>query len=118
MHAYLAQLIVITIIATALIHIPIWVIAISKKVLKPVDFACPFIPAIIWLILTAFGIGSVSMTNVFEIPIVMLITVLACVILYFGHFDSLRTKNGRTLILVFLLIFVFLLRIFMPELPA
>jgi len=115
---YLAQLIIITIIATLLIQIPIWILALNKKVFKKIDFVFTFIPSVTWLIFTTVGIGSMSMTNIFEIPIVILLNVLAWVYIYFSHFDSLRTLNGKIIITGILVLAVILLRIFAPKIPA
>ena len=118
MHNYLFQLIIITLLATVLIHIPIWVLAQSKNVFKRIDIIYTFIPSVVWLILTALGIGSLSMTNVFEIPIVILFTVLTYVFLYFSHFESLRTGRGRAILISILVIFIVLLRTLTPVIPG
>ncbi len=117
MDHYLAQLIIITIIATLLIHIPTWVLALNKKVFKKIDFVLTFIPSVTWLIFTAAGIGSMSMTNIFEIPLVIMFTLLAWVYIYFSHFPSLSSLTSRYTITVFLVLAVILIRIFAPALP-
>ena len=117
MDQYLAQLIIITVIATLLIHIPVWVLALNKKVLKKIDFALTFIPSVTWLIFTTVGIGSMSMTNIFEVPLIILITLLAWVYIYFSHFPSLRSLYSRYIITALLVMAVILIRVFAPALP-
>lgn len=111
----LFQVITITIIATALLHIPIWAIALGKKTVKPIDFACPFMPIVFWAILIKSGIGSQSTSYLFEIPIIILATVTGCILLLFLPLPSLRSKKGRSIIISSLMLLVLILRLFMPE---
>ncbi len=111
---FLLQANAIVLIATLLLYIPIWVIALNKKRLIAFDFVFPFIPVLLWLILTMVGIGSRDPANLIEIPIILFLTLAAHLHMIFSPYSLLRTKRGTTIILSILLVVTLLLRVFMP----
>ena len=99
--------------ATLLLYIPIWAVALNKNKLKIFDFICPFIPILIWFILTAAGIGPQAHANLIEIPLIMFITLLGCVHMMFSPYDRLRTLKGKLVVLAIVTTIAVLLRIYL-----
>jgi len=110
---FIFQVVSIIMIATVLLYIPIWVIALSRNVLKPFDFICPFIPVFLWLTLTIAGIGPKDTTNLIEIPFIMFITLLACIHMIFSPFSKLRTQKGTVIIVSILSVIAVITRLYM-----
>ena len=107
-------IITIMIIGMVLLFIPIWVLALSKSKLKPFDFIFPFLPLFFWFIISAVGIGAQNISNLIEIPIIIFFTLIGSILTMFSPYTFLRSKKGSLLILSTLIIFVLLLRVFMP----
>lgn len=107
------QVVTIMMIATLLLYIPIWVVALTRNVLKPFDFICPFIPVIVWLAMAIAGIGPKNQTNLIEIPLIMFITLIACILMIFSPYSKLRTYKGTVTIVSILSIIAVLMRIYM-----
>jgi hypothetical protein len=99
--------------ATLLLYIPIWAVALSKNKLKIFDFICPFIPILVWFIMTASGIGPQERANLIEIPLIMLTTFLGCAHMMFSPYDRIRTLKGKLLVLVIVTIIAVILRIYL-----
>ncbi len=110
-------IITIMIIGMVLLYIPIWVLALSKKTLKLFDFIFPFLPLFFWLAIFAVGIGAQNNTNLIEIPIIIFFTLIGSILTMFSKYTFLRCKKGRLIILSILILFVLLVRVFMPVIP-
>jgi len=66
------------------------------------------ISVVFWFMLVFLGIGPQSLSQVIEIPIIIVVTLLV----------SLLMKNKRFIyLLIIVMIFVALLRVFMPLIP-
>ncbi len=115
---FIFQVVSIIMIATVLLYIPIWVIALSRNILKPFDFICPFIPVSIWLILTIAGVGPKDTANLIEIPLIMFVTLLACIHMMFSPFSKLRTQKGTVIIVTILSAIAVLTRLYMHVLNS
>jgi hypothetical protein len=115
---FIFQVVTIIMIATVLLYIPISVIALTKKVLKPLDFICPFITVSIWLALTVAGVGPKDTANLIEIPLIMFITLLACIHMMFSPFSKLRTQKGTIIIVTILSVIALLTRLYIHVLHS
>jgi len=66
------------------------------------------VPQAIWYTLTAFGYGAQSLSNLIEIPIILLVSIIS----------ALQIKKINYPYLIgFMILFSFLLRTFMPLIP-
>ncbi|NPA38042.1 MAG: hypothetical protein GXO47_14460 [Chlorobi bacterium] len=101
--------------ATLLLYIPIWAIALSKNKLKTFDFICPFIPILVWFVMTYAGIGSQEYINLIEIPIIMFITLLGCIYMMFSPYHETRTIRGKFIVFIVVSLIAVLLRLYFHE---
>ena len=77
------------------------------------------VPAIVvWVCLTALGIGAQSLSNMFEIFIIAILGVVMCYLKVFLLDKNVGKPHLTTAIVVlFLVVVAMLLRLFMPLLP-
>lgn len=95
-----------------------WAKAINTDRLYWSDIFLPFGAFVFWFVLTSLGFGHQSLAHLFELPIILIFSLIILYLRVF-IFDKYK-KNYRLnsyLTVCMGLIFVFLLRTFMPYLP-
>lgn len=106
------------IIPAVYILVFIILLLIAKKIDKftKIDMLLPFIPLLVWVGLTAINIGSQSLSNLIEVPIFM----IASLVLYIIKMFFPVTWNHKlisNIILIFAIVLVASLRLFFPVIP-
>ena len=107
-----AALIIISVVLIA----PGWLIARRQKPQGPVLLFMAVPGILLWMILTAAGIGAQSLSNIVEVFMVTIVSVFASYIKFF-ILDRWEMKQSATIALLIVLGVTLLLRFFMPVMP-
>lgn len=101
-----------------LLSIPALYKAHKKNELFFIDIIQPFVFVLIWLGITMLGIGDQSLSNVIEVPIIL---VISLIVLYVKTYiivkSSITSKQNLYNSFFIMVVFLVAIRLFMPSLP-
>ncbi|WP_196140156.1 hypothetical protein [Aliikangiella sp. G2MR2-5] len=95
-----------------------WFKAKKRNALFWTDISAPILVVVFWVIITSFGYGHQSLSHFVEVPIALLFSLIALFVRVFILDNySKKYRRNSVLVLALSLMFVFVLRTFMPYLP-
>ena len=114
-HSSAIQLSGMIFISTFAVNLPLWILAAVKSYRsKKFIYTCPFVPVTVWIMLTIAGIGAQSISNIIEIPVINLTTLLTCSTLLFHKQFYVWAGRQKAILITVFVIFTLFMRLFTP----
>ena len=111
-------LVLICVVLYGVFGLPAYIYAKRRKAIFWSDIATPILVVAFWVAVTASGYGHPSLSHILEVPIALMFSVIVMNVRVFVV-DKLilNCKINSYIALSISLLFVFLLRSFMPYMP-